>query len=78
MLPATNSTSDRLEATLVDKVSSAKERLRMARKTHKEADLCGDVTEDMLEEIVAAEDSLEACVTKLSGFRRKKVPCLSG
>ena len=68
-----SSTKERVEATLVDKVSSAKERLRVARKTHKEADLCGDVTEDMLEEIVAAEDSLEACVGKLSGFRRNKV-----
>jgi hypothetical protein len=62
----------RHEATLEDRVSDAKIKLKDARAVRKRAELAGEVEEEMLDDIVAAEDSLERVVTTLTTFRRKK------
>jgi hypothetical protein len=42
-----------------EKLDAAKGRLASARRIRRQADLTGDVTEEMLEDIVAAEDAVE-------------------
>ena len=63
-----NSTQDRQEANLIGRVDAAKERVREANGVRKQAELAGEVEENMLDNIVAAEDSLRTARDALSGF----------
>ena len=54
-----SSTAERLALMKAEKLDAAKGRLASARRIRRQADLTGDVTEEMLEDIVAAEDAVE-------------------
>jgi hypothetical protein len=58
------STKERVSRVHQDRVDAAKRSLAAARRTRREAEITGDVTEAMLENIVAAEEALENLLLK--------------
>jgi hypothetical protein len=53
-----SSTAARVAVVKSERLDAAKARLNTARRVRRQADLTGDVTEEMLEDIVAAEDAV--------------------
>jgi hypothetical protein len=45
---------------LNNELSAARQRLKLAKKQHDEADLSGDMTDEILEEVVIAEEEVQA------------------
>jgi hypothetical protein len=54
-----SSTAERMAQVMQDRLDGAKHRLATARRIRCQAEITGDVTEGMLENIVSAEDDVE-------------------